>query len=79
MQPLGAPVVPLVKAIRQTSSAEVSQAWKSSALVAASASSEAGPWSLKYTTCRRPAQWCSWSFCRQNSASSFRRTSHSAA
>ncbi|MNL61777.1 hypothetical protein D3C87_1857390 [compost metagenome] len=50
MQPLGEPVVPLVKAIRQTSSAAVSQAVKSSGLAAASASSASGAESLKTIT-----------------------------
>ncbi|MNX94459.1 hypothetical protein D3C86_1266890 [compost metagenome] len=45
--PLGWPVVPLVKAIRQVSSAAVSQAVKVSGLPASAVSSASGPVPLK--------------------------------
>jgi hypothetical protein len=47
MQPFGAPVVPLVNAIRQTSSAAVSHAVKWSGLLIASVSSESAASSWK--------------------------------
>ena len=79
MQPFGAPVVPLVNAIRQTSSAAVSHAVNCAGLFRASDSSEPGASLVKHVHVGQVGAEELVVFIAQRSSSSMSRASHSAA